>query len=238
MNVLIVIPAYKNPEQLDKCKASIETLDLPNGLKVVTHVVDNNEENIGFTKAINKGLRVAVEHEYDLAIALNQDCYLDEDAVWAIADFMTLHPKCAIAGIKQISSEDPDQIIHAGCAEAFPYGKHITGKVSNSDHVKSCQVPWVNGACMVFRVSSLIEFGLMDENMFLLGSDSDICYSARSRGWEVWYIAQASCVHEQGVSVDGTNEAVEKIKFQDMLYWRSKWIGTDLYKELALEVFN
>ncbi len=238
MNVLFIIPAYKNPEQLAKCLEAIDCLERPNDVFIATHVVDNNKNNIGFTKAINEGLRVAITTGYEYAIALNQDCYLAKDSLAAIIRFMDGKPKAAIAGIKQVSNENSDQIIHAGCAEAFPYGKHLTGQVSNNEHAVSKKTPWINGACMVFRVSALLDTGIMDENMFLLGSDSDICYTARTRGFEVWYIADAVCVHEQGISSDNSDEAVEKIKFQDMLYWRSKWIGTDLFKELAMEIFK
>lgn len=236
--IRFVIPAYKNPEQLRKCREAISALQLPNGTITEVMLVDNNIVNIGFTKAINQGIRTAFWNGDDLAIALNQDCYLEPDALIKIVEFMDAHPKCAIAGIRQLSSENPDQIIHAGCTQAYPYGKHISGLISEGECLSDKQVPWVNGACMVVRVSSVIDFGLMDESMFLVGSDSDWCYAARARGFEVWYIAGASCVHEQGVSSTGDNPEIQKLMYLDMLAWRSKWIGTDLYRELTMEIFD
>lgn len=231
MSIIAIIPAYKKPEQLEKCLKALEE----NSLAIrETEVIDNNVSNRGFTAAINEGLR---KHYVDFAIILNQDCYLAPGAIQAMADFMEAHPKCAIGGIKQLSSQNPDAIIHGGCTEAFPAGRHIVGLKSKGDCSENKRMPWVNGACMIVRCSALLETGLLDENMFLVGSDSDLCYTARARGFEVWYIADAECVHEQGVSSGTEDPELRKIMYKDMLYWKSKWIGTDLFRELSMEVF-
>lgn len=236
--IRFIIPAYKKPEQLRKCKEHLANLNLPDGILTDIQVIDNNENNIGFTKAVNVGMREAVVNQDYLAIVLNQDCYLDPDSVSKIVAFMDSHEKCAIAGIKQISSEDSDFIIHGGCVEAYPFGVHISGLVSRNDCNESKQVQWVNGACMVVRISSVIDFGLMDENMFLIGSDSDWCFTARARGFQVWYIADATCVHEQGISSEGGPTEFKKLMMLDMLFWRDKWVGSDIYRELTFEVFD
>jgi GT2 family glycosyltransferase len=237
MNVHIVIPSYKAPEQLEKCLQAIEVSQRKDDLYWDIQIVDNNEVNRGFTKAINVGLRAAVETLDDYVIALNQDCYLAPDAIVKMVEFMENHTKCAIAGIKQISQENPDQIVCGGVGAAYPFGKHITGFLSRNDCEISRKMPWANGACLIFRVANLLDIGLMDESMFLIGSDSDICYTARARGFEVWYIAEASCIHDQGASGRSASEAVEKLKFKDMITWRDKWAGSELYRELSMEIF-
>lgn len=236
--IRFIIPAYKNPEQLVKCKEAIANIELPDGILTCTTLVDNNDVNIGFTKAINIGMREAIWNGDDFAIALNQDCYLAPDALKNIIAFMDANPNCAIAGIRQVSNENPDHIIHAGCAEAYPYGRHISGFISKGECLSNKRVPWVNGACMVVRVSSVVDFGLMDESMFLVGSDSDWCYTARARGFDVCYIADASCVHEQGVTSSGNDDTIQKLMYMDMITWRNKWVGTDLYRELTMEIFD
>lgn len=237
-SVLIVIPAYKNPEQLQKCLSAIESQVTNGSFEKAVHVVDNNKVNIGFTLAINEGLRLGIKQSFDYVVALNQDCYLANDALLNMIAFMEANRKCAIGAPKQISSDDPDFIICGGCKEAYPFGRHITGNISNGDCKENKRMPWVNGACMIFRVSALIDTGVMDENMFLIGSDSDICYRARYAGYEVWYIADAQCVHEHGVSSQQGDEKVERIKYLDMLAWRNKWYGTDLFRELVMEIFE
>lgn len=233
--IRFIIPAYQKPEQLVKCKEAIANLELPEDVLYDIDVIDNNEVNIGFTKAVNVGLRNAIKGGEDFAIVLNQDCYLRGNALLEMIQYMDAHPEVAIAAPAQLSSDDEDLIINAGGLEAYPMGRHISGK--RAEHSEDAYVPWVNGACMVVRLSSVIDFGLMDESMFLIGSDSDWCYTARARGFKVAYIANALCVHEQGVTSGGANEKVQRIMYLDMLAWRNKWIGTDLFRELSMEIF-
>jgi GT2 family glycosyltransferase len=243
----VIIPFYKNKEQLEKCQKALE------GQAVRVEVFDDSEFGNGFTKAVNYGLRTLLRHdewakresllgfgpkaEWKYAIALNQDCYLKPDAIEKMVSFMDAHPRCAIAGIKQLSSKDEDFIIHGGTFECFPAGRHEVGRVSRGECDVSKQVPWVNGACMIVRLEAILEIGLMDENMKMFGSDADWSLTARARGWETWYIANAVCVHEQGVSQSRTAE-MEKTFERDMIAFRSKWIDGDLFRELTLEVLK
>jgi len=226
-----IIPIYGKPEQVEQCLAALKQQTTP----VEPWVQDNNVNNVGFTKAINAGLRRAIRDHCRYAILLNQDCYLRPDAAERMVRFMDDHPRCGIGGARQLWAQDPDHIIHAGCTEAFPAGKNIRGRVSAGDHSASARVAWVNGACMIARLDAVIEFGLMDENMILIGSDSDWCYSARLRHWEIWYIADAVVLHDTGVSGNPSEQAAT-IMLQDMYYWRDKWVGSAAYNYLSTRV--
>lgn len=180
-------------------------------------VEDNNDVNRGYTRAVNDGLRkVGAEHRY--AIVLNQDAYLAPNAVEEMVWFMGLHPHCAIGGVKQVLASDPDFIYHGGGADMLPVGSHFMGRISNGDCAESRRVAWVNGACEIVRMSALAEIGLMDEAMFLTGSDADWCVAATLRGWEVWYIAEAVCIHEVGVSLNFPDPAITDLMARDMEY--------------------
>jgi GT2 family glycosyltransferase len=240
--VRIVIPSYQKPEQLERCYLALEKckeyLSKANDeIHVVIDTIDNNEINLGFSKAVNQGLRRAIKEGNEYAILLNQDCYLFDDAVATMVDFMETHPKCFHASIKQISSTDPDAIIHGGTLDCYPTGKHIGGSVQQNDCSVSARMPWANAACVIVNVGLIPDVGLLDENMVLIGCDSDWSYRARALGFEVWYIGEAACIHEQGVT-RGTNLTLQKQMYLDMIYWRTKWIGADLYRELSMEVFD
>lgn len=229
----VVIPFHKNKEQLDKCLASLK------GQVEAIHVEDDSVTESGFTQTVNRCAKKACHFVLGgegYMVILNQDCYLKPDAIEKMVAFMDSHPRCAIAGIKQLSSENEDVIIHGGTLECFPAGRHEGGYVSRGDCGESKQVPWVNGACMIVRLEAILEFGLMDESMKMFGSDADWSYTARARGWECWYIADAVCVHEQGVS-KAMDPAMTKTFEKDMIAFRSKWIDGELYRDLSLEIF-
>ena len=218
-----VVVEYKNPEQTKKCKDHLKDVEV--------YYHDNTKHNLGFTKAYNMGVSY-LRNKYEYVLLVNSDCYIHPGFFRNIEIFMDTHPKCGIVGVKQIAS-DGEMIIHGGCTQAYPYGQHISGKVSLGMCNESMMVPWVNGACFVVRSKMIDEIGLMDENMFLIGSDSDWCFTARSRGWEVWYCAEASCTHDGGASMKPGNEETQDIMFLDMKYWETKWVTGVLYKNLC-----
>jgi GT2 family glycosyltransferase len=222
-DILAIIPFYKRQDQLDRCLAALAASTHP----IDPYVHDNNVDNVGFTRACNLGLRESIRRGHKYAILLNQDCYVEPDAVAKAIDFMDAHPKCAIAGPKQLRAESPDLIIHGGCTDAFPAGRHIVGKVSNNDCAVSLPMPWVNGACMVVRVDAILDFGLMDEGYFLIASDSDFCFCARQRGWEVWYCAESVVMHEGG-GISSVQRSLDSMAHfnRDQLRFRDKWVGS------------
>lgn len=231
MPVPFIVPFYKNQRQLDLCLAALAKQEEP----AEPWVWDNSVNNIYITEAFNRGLKWAFSKGHEFAILGTQDCYLKPGAVAGMLSFMRSHPRCAIAGIKQLLASDEDMIIHAGCTIAYPAGQHIGGRKSLGECTVSKKMPWVNGTCMIARMEAVQEFGLMDQNMLLLGLESDWCYTARSRKWEVWYCADAECAHEVGVSNRGATPEMVKIFQADMAYWRDKWVGSALFARLATE---
>lgn len=227
----IIIPAYRKPEQLERCLKTLRD----NTAESNIIVIDNNETNRGFTKACNDGLIQAMKSGDEFAALLNQDCYVEFGALMRAESFMRDHPRCAIAGAKQLLDSDPDIIVHGGCTQAYPAGVHLVGRVSAGHHTESRRMPWINGAMMIVNLSHVPYFGLMDESMFLVGSDSDWCYTARARGFEVWYAANVVCRHEGGESGTPSSPEVMRIMEKDMTYWRDKWIGSRLHARLAME---
>src|SRR5688572_1054532 len=167
-DILAIIPYFKNPEQLDRCRAALRASSLP----VADFVHDNNADNIGYTRACNRGLREALKRGCGFAFILNQDCYPEPDCVEKLVRFMDDHPRCAIAGPMQVRAEAPDEVLNAGGVRAYPFGSHRAGgKRSVGAFGKSELVPWVNGAALFVHLEAAVEFGLMDESMFLIGSD-------------------------------------------------------------------
>jgi GT2 family glycosyltransferase len=198
MAVPYIIPFYKDRRQLDLCTAAIAQQDEP----TEAWIHDNSVDNLYYTKAENLGLKDAFAKGQEFAIVGTQDVYMKPGAVKAMVEFMRSHPRCAICGPKQLLASDEDYIIHAGCTVAYPAGQHISGRKSAGVGTVSRKVSWINGAIMFARVSAFLDIGLMDENMLMLGSDSDWCYTARARKWEVWYCADAEVVHEAGIGAD------------------------------------
>lgn len=224
-----IIPSYKNEDQLEKC---IECLKKQT-VAVEIFVRNNTHDNVYFTAAVNEGIKKYLQDDCRYMLVLNQDMYLQPDAVEVMVKFMDSHPKCGIATPLHLLKKNPDYVICAGCLEAFPEGMHQHGPLSN--FMEDEQLFWGNGACMMFRKEMIQEIGFLDKNFIFIGSDSDYCYTARSRGWQVWRVAGAKGIHEPGASGITTDRKITLLKVKDMIYFSRKWLTGELYKHLSYE---
>jgi len=225
----VIIPFYKNRQQLDKC---IEHLK-KQSMEVEIYVRDNSVDNIYFTAAVNEGIRQYLGRDCDYIILLNQDMYLEPTAVEEMFNFMQSHPRCGIGAPIQVHADYPDHAICAGSLEAYPLGEHQHGPLA--DFADDEKIFWANGACMILRKNMVHEIGLLDENMMFIASDSDYSFSARSRGWQVWRIAAAKGIHEHGATGQISDPKMELIKINDVIYFGSKWLTGGLYQKLAYD---
>ena len=225
--VPVIIPFFRRKDQLDKCLAALQHQTWP----VEVFIRDNTEDNIYFTAAVNEGLRRCMDRSFDYALVLNQDMYLEPDAVEAMVRSMEAHPACGIGAPLQLAADDSDRVICAGGCQTFPAGRHLHGRLS--DFRRDAEILWANGACMMLRKAMIREIGLMDENLVFIGSDSDYSFTARARGWQVWRIAAARGIHEHGASGQISSLEIEELKLGDLLRFGRKWITGGKYWELA-----
>ena len=202
-------------------------------MPVKLFIRDNSEDNIYFTAAINEGLRHFLRGPAQYFILLNQDMYLEPTAVSEMVNFMNRNPACGIGAPLQIHPQKPDYVIWAGGFEAFPLGKHLHGPAHRFK--SDAAVHWANGACMILRRQMVEEIGLLDKNLVFIGSDSDYSFTARSRGWEVWRIANSRGVHDHGASGKSGNPIIEMLKLKDTIYFCRKWLTGELYRKMAFE---
>jgi GT2 family glycosyltransferase len=228
----VIIPAYKNKSKLAKCMAHLKNQTIETEI----FVRDNDSDNVYFTAAVNQGIRKYLDRPCQYILVLNQDMYLEPSAVETMAAFLDSHPECGIGAPLQLYDKDPDYVIFAGGNEAFPAGQHQHGPLS--EFTEDEQVFWCNGACMMLRKTLIQEIGLLDENFTFIGSDSDYCLTARSRGWQVWRIAGARGIHECGASGASDDANIEILKIKDILYFAKKWLTGRLYEEIAYEGKN
>ena len=225
----VIIPFYKHRHQLDKC---IEHLNRQT-VSVEVFIRDNSVDNINFTAAVNEGIKNYLEQDCKYMLILNQDMYLESDAVAEMVGFMDSHPDCGIGTPLQLDPENPDYVIYAGGFDAFPVGKHLHGK--SAGLTDDAQIFWGNGACMILRKEMIQEIGLLDKNLVFIASDSDYSFTARSRGWQVWRIAKARGIHEHGAGGKTDNLELERLKLNDLRYFSKKWLTGEAFKEMAYE---
>jgi GT2 family glycosyltransferase len=219
----IVIVAYRSPELLRQCLASIRR----HGPEVPTrvYVVDNAsgdgtvglvrrefpevtleaaDANLGFSRANNLAIR---RGRGRYVLVLNPDTRLNENVLDRLVALMESRPKIGISGCRL---EREDGTFDHAAKRSFPTPlgalAHFTGvgrspsaprRLSQyrAPHVEAGPVDAVNGAFMLIRRAALDEVGLFDEGYWMYMEDLDLCYRFAKAGWIVWYEPSLRVVH-------------------------------------------
>lgn len=172
-----------------------------------------NDDNLGFAKASNQGIKVC-KGRY--VLLLNPDCVVHPGAFTELVRFGDANPDVGIFGIRILNS---DGTVFGSCrrfptlaagifrnailARLFPNNPYIKEYLmADWDHSEVAEVDWVSGAALVARREMLDQIGVLDERFFMYCEDVDIAYRAKQAGWKVMYFPGATVVHLRARSSD------------------------------------
>jgi GT2 family glycosyltransferase len=242
MDLSVVIITLNNKKLLEPCLASIfkftknisfEVIVTDNGSTDGTpEMVSNypekvtliaNKENLGFSKANNKGLKIA-KGRY--CLILNDDTYIAENTFAKIVGFMDGNKNIGICGPRLLNIDGSLQ--HQGSLLSSYKWKSSS----------PTQVPMVIGACLFIRKDVLDKIGLFDENLFFYNDDLDLCIRTRKAGYKICYAPIASVYHYGGAS----SKKIANMKFfvegiRGGLYFCKKHYGIIAYSLYRAFVF-
>lgn len=208
----IIIVSYNDEVEIKKCIASIKEHCIDYNL-----IIEDNSPprpNLGFTKSVNSGIEKGTA---EFIWLINSDAIVLKGAQQALIDRFSYGKQVGICGSMQLDPKNPDIIKHGGTTSMLP-GRHKGGLVS----MGHCRFPekqtWLNGASMMLRRAMVDKIGLMDENLFLLCSDSDYCLTARKAGYECWYVTDSRIFHKLNSS-----KTITEWHRKDMETFMKKW---------------
>lgn len=166
-----------------------------------------NEENLGFARANNQGIKVS---SGSLILLLNSDTEVKTNSLDVLVQFMEEH---AIAGGAGARLLNPDGSLQYSCSPAptlwgefqrlfhLP-GRRADGYYSMADWNQDTprEVDILIGACLILRRKALDQIGLLDEKYFMYSEEVDLCYRLWSAGWHLFWVPAATVVHHGGQS--------------------------------------
>jgi GT2 family glycosyltransferase len=173
-----------------------------------------NEENLGFSAANNQAIRSSSGEN---VLILNDDAMLEPDSLGIMIRALQSDLKLGAVGPLLVN---PDGSVQAGSTNRrFP---NIRGSLSPLLHLdrlfertaftrdlltldkdlgRTGEAEHLSGACLLIRRKALDEVGLFDEGFFYLYEDTDLCYSLKTAGWRILYLAEARVVHYGSASL-------------------------------------
>jgi len=185
----------------------------------------HNEQNMGFAKGNNQGLKIA-KGEYI--------CYLNNDTIpqWGwlerMIDVLENNPKVGIVGARLYFNKDDKgawKVQHAGVTFKGGEPEHI-GRYQEDKEVRGIgiqEIEATTGACMLVR-KKLARFN----EDFIKGyyEDIDLCLRTRELGYKIVINHEARLIHFEGKSQDILKKE-DKRKFDDITKQNQK-----LFREL------
>ena len=186
---------------------SVEMLknDFPNVVLI------ENAENHGFAAANNQAMAIA-KGRY--VLLLNSDTVVLEDCIANIVSFADANPQTGVIGCRVLNA---DRTLQPTCF-MFPSGLNMLlsstylyklfpksrffGREQmmwwDASHVRDVDV--VRGCFMLVRREAIEQVGVMDEQFFMYGEETDWCYRFKKNGWKVTFAPAGQIIHLGGAS--------------------------------------
>lgn len=170
-----------------------------------------NDENKGFSKANNQGIRSSGG---DYILLLNSDTIImDRSVLDRWVELMDARPEAGASGCRLVFPDGSHQVGDAGFRPAlgslFNYSffiSHISRDrlrglfLTSGRKTGEMTVDWICGAGLLVRRSVIERVGLLDESLYMFAEDIEYGCRITSAGFKVYYLAGLEIVHLQSGS--------------------------------------
>jgi len=187
-------------------------------------VLIENNENWGFARAVNIGLK---KSSGEFILLINPDIIVNSDSLLPLIDFMRKNPKIGICG-GRLENEDGSLQYSKGSFPSLsstifrtflprPMRKyHLRG------YNKRGKCDWVTGSFMLTRKCLMEEIGGLDENYFVYYEDVDYCLQIQKRGWLTYYFPETTASHLNPHAISKRTIEIENEIRKSRLYYFKK----------------
>lgn len=208
MKVLVIIVSYNFERWIDRCLGSLQQSEHPVDIVVIDnasqdHTVQRIKEhypyirliesknNLGFGKANNIGMQIALEEGYEAVFLMNQDAWIAKDAIGILSQLCQEQPSYGILSPVHLTGNgdkpDPGFGIYAQMESLtqLPNGKNLL------------PLSFVNAAFWMIPVSVLKKVGGFCPLFYHYGEDKDYVNRLHYHGYRIGYSPLAFGCHDR-----------------------------------------
>lgn len=210
--VAVIVVTYNGIKWIDKCLKSLKY----STYSLHTIVLDNNsndgtiekiekdytnveliksKKNNGFGSANNIGIKKALENDYDYIFLLNQDAWVEPDAIRKLIDIAENYDEFGILSPMHLNSKGSALDFHFS---TYLDPKQCPGLISDIylDQSKDIYpLLTVNAAAWLVRDCVFKTVGYFDELYFMYGEDDNFIDRTQYHGYEVGVVPEAQIFH-------------------------------------------
>lgn len=229
-NIYVIIVTYKGMRWYDKCLGSLRESTIPLQTIVVdntpgdedaeyikthypeVHIIKTNE-NLGFGRANNMGMRYALDNGCDYVFLLNQDTWIEKDSIAKLVEMADKHPEYGIVSPMQIAANK----------------KHLQFLLDDGNHnyellsdlyfhqtKEMYPVKYVNAAAWLLPRKTLENIGGFCPIIFQYGEDDDYLHRVLYHGYKVGIVPASQIVHDCGVRLGESDVYAKRANWDDI----------------------
>lgn len=205
-DILVIIVSYNFERWMEKCLGSLQASEMPVDVVVIDNASSDNtvsrirnvypwvhlianKDNLGFGKANNIGLSLALSLSYKAAFLLNQDAWIEADVIKLLHQVSEANPTYGILSPKHMTGKgdklDP----------GFAHYIHQSA-LSATDNTPIA-TPFINAAIWYIPTVVLKEVGGFSPLFYHYGEDKDYVNRLHFHGYKVGYIDTIRGYHDR-----------------------------------------
>lgn len=254
MNLSVIIVTWNSADEILACVESVisnsenikpeiiiidnnssdNTFEIVKKINYPNFLVHKNESNLGYTKAVNQGIRSS-KGEYILL--LNPDTVIQKGALDKLRNFMETNGNYSACAPKLLNSDGSiqfsvrnfpgywDMFCHFSLLALLFSKTKVFGrwKMKYFDYSADCDINQPMAAALMFRKSGINQNSCMDEQYEMFFNDVDLCKSFIDAGYKIRYISDSKVTHGHGVSIKKDRTRMIKTWNRDCLKYFEKY---------------
>lgn len=208
MKILVIIVSYNFERWIDRCLGSLRQSSLRPDVVVIDNASKDRTvsiiekdypevrlvrsgENLGFGKANNIGMKIAIDEGYNAVYLLNQDAWIRPDTLDVLSAISGKHPDYGV--LSPVHLDASEKKMDKGFADYL-----MTKKVANtSENGDVVELSFVNAAHWYIPVPVIRKVGGFSPLFHLYGEDVDMVNRIRHLGYRLGYCPKAFAIHDR-----------------------------------------
>lgn len=208
MKILTIIVSYNFEKWIERCLGSLKASSHPTDIIVIDNCSNDrtveiiktqytyvrlieNHANLGFGKANNIGMQLALKEGYDAVFLLNQDAWIGSDTLATLAEQSVKHPEFGILSPVHLNGSGEE--LDKGFAS---YAQ--LASINNLPHRhEPISCPFINAAFWFIPVSTLQRTGGFSPLFYHYGEDKDYVNRLHFHQYKIGYIPTIYGCHDR-----------------------------------------
>lgn len=208
MKILTIIVSYNFEKWISRCLNSLKASSHPTDILVIDNCSKDrtveiiqkeypqvrliaNSANLGFGRANNIGMQIAMKEGYDAVFLLNQDAWIGNDTLAVLAAQAVRHPEFGILSPVHLNGSGKE------LDKGFASYARLASIKNLSDGQDPIACPFINAAFWFIPVSTLRKVGGFSPLFYHYGEDKDYVNRLHFHQYKIGYLPTVYGCHDR-----------------------------------------